>query len=91
MRRRIELHSWRTTGPAAESAGRLLASGQPEAGVPMAIAPAAFRLAIERSLIPVFGILVGLAIFNVVVTARFPEKAGKEIEAPAEKVMLSVD
>jgi MFS family permease len=78
-------------GPAAESAGGLLVGGHAEAGIPTAIDPAAFRLAIERSLLPVFGILVALAIFNVVVTARFPDRVVKEIEAPAEKVMLSVD
>ena len=37
--------------------------------------PAAFRLAIERALLPVFGILGALAVFNVFVTARFPECA----------------
>ena len=48
----------RRLGAAAETAGRLLASaGEP--GGAGAVAPAAFRLAIERSLIPVFGILVG--------------------------------
>ena len=78
-------------GPAAESAGGLLVGGHAEAGIPTAIDPAAFRLAIERSLLPVFAILVALAIFNVVVTARFPDRVVKEIEAPAEKVMLSVD
>ncbi len=53
--------------------------------------PAAFRLAIERSLLPVFGILIGLAVVNVLVTGRFPERAVAEVDSPAEKVMLSVD
>ena len=56
-----------------------------------AIDPAAFRLAIERSLLPVFGVLVALAVVNVFVTARFPDRAVKTVEAPAEKVMISVD
>ena len=53
----------RRLGAAAETAGRLLASGG-AAGGGGAVAPAAFRLAIERSLIPVFAILVALAAVN---------------------------
>ena len=81
----------RRLGPAAESAGRLLAAGHGDAGAATAVDPAAFRLAIEQSLLPVFGILVALAVVNVLVTARFPDRAVPEVEAPAEKVMLSVD
>ena len=81
----------RRLGPAAESAGRLLVGSHAESGVPAAIDPAAFRLAIEHSLLPVFGILVALAIVNLLVTARFPDRAVKAVEAPAEKVMISVD
>ena len=84
----------RRLGPAAESAGRLLVAGNPTTDVSVAataIDPAAFRLAIERSLLPVFAVLVGLAVVNVLVTARFPERAVKTVEAPAEKVMISVD
>jgi hypothetical protein len=57
-----------------EAASRLLAGphdATPAAGVP-AIAPAAFRLAIERSLLPVFGVLLGLAAVNLSLAARFP-------------------
>ena len=61
-------------GPAAETAGRILAAGS-QAGGGGAIAPAAFRVAIERSLLPVFGILCALAIVNVFVTERFPSDA----------------
>jgi hypothetical protein len=68
----------RRLGPAAENAGRLLATGTQAAGG--GVAPAAFRLAIERSLLPVFGILAALAVVNVFVTERFPAEA----EAPAE-------
>ena len=52
----------RRLGPAAETAGRLLAGGHAEAsaGAP-AVDPALFRLAIEHSLLPVFAILVALA------------------------------
>ena len=52
--------------------------------------PAAFRLAIEHALLPVFGILAALAVFNLVVTARFPECAVEPSES-AEKMMLSVE
>jgi MFS family permease len=78
----------RRLGPAAETAGRLLASGGEAAG---GIAPAAFRLAIERSLIPVFGILVGLAVLNLLVTERFPERAVGLEEPGAEEILLSAD
>jgi MFS family permease len=81
----------RRLGPAAESAGRLLVGGHADTGIPSAIDPAAFRLAIERSLLPVFGVLVGLAVVNLLVTSRFPERAVASVELPAEKVMISVD
>jgi MFS family permease len=76
----------RRIGGAAETAGRLLASGgEPASSVP--IPPAVFRLAIERSLLPVFGILVGLAAVNAFVTERFPEHASA---APAKEVAPSL-
>ena len=81
----------RRLGPAAENAGRLLVGGNADSGVPITIDPAVFRLAIEHSLLPVFGVLVALAAVNVLVTARFPERTVKTVEAPAEKVMISVD
>jgi MFS family permease len=81
----------RRLGPAAENAGRLLVGGHSDSGVPVSIDPAVFRLAIERSLLPVFGVLVALAVVNVLVTAHFPERVVKTVEAPAEKVMISVD
>jgi MFS family permease len=81
----------RRLGPAAESAGSLLVAGHAPAGAPTPVDPEAFRLAIENSLLPVFGILVALAVVNVLVTGRFPERAVPAVEAPAEKVMLSVD
>ncbi len=81
---------FRRLGAGAETAGRLLASGGKLAGAG-AVASAAFRAAIERSLIPVFGILVALSVVNVLVTARFPDQplqAGEPIE---EEVAISVD
>ncbi len=83
----------RRLGPAAEGAGRLLAGGHAEAsaGAP-AVDPAAFRLAIEQSLLPVFAILAALAVVNVFVTARFPDRAVvPEEDSTARKVLLSVD
>jgi MFS family permease len=79
----------RRLGAAAESASHLLA-GHSDAGS-AAVDPAAFRLAIERSLLPVFGILVALAIVNVFVTARFPERAVETAKGTAEEVLLSAD
>ena len=75
-------------GPAAETAGRMLASGGESAG---GVAPAAFRLAIERSLIPVFAILAGVAVLNLLVTGRFPERAVGLEEPGAEQILLSAD
>jgi MFS family permease len=65
----------RRLGPAAETAGRILAAGSQAGGGGASIAPAAFRVAIERSLLPVFGILGALAVVNVFVTERFPSEA----------------
>lgn len=61
-----------------EAASRLLAGGEAAlhagAGPPSSppIAPALFRDAIERSLLPVFGVLVLIAAVNLFVSARFP-------------------
>jgi MFS family permease len=76
-------------GAAAESAGRMLAAGHAAPGGPP-VDPAVFRLAIEHALLPVFGILAALAVFNVMVTARFPECAVEPSES-AEKMLLSVE
>lgn len=77
-------------GGAAETAGRLLAAGI-ESAPASAVPPAVFRLAIERSLLPVFGILVALAVLNLFVTGRFPDRATETPESTAERVLLSVD
>jgi MFS family permease len=76
-------------GAAAETAGRLLASGG--AGGGGAVAPAEFRLAIEGSLIPVFAILVALAVVNLLVTNGFPEKTDVAERVIRREAPLSVD
>ena len=75
-------------GPAADTAGRLLASGT---AAPGGIAPAAFRLAIERSLIPIFAILAGLAVLNLLVTEHFPERAVGLEDPGTNEMLLSSD
>lgn len=63
-------------GSGMEAASRLLAGSRAGAAtVAPAIAPALFRQAIERSLLPVFGVLLALAAINFVLTSRFPEAA----------------
>jgi len=60
-------------GSGVEAASRLLAghgSAVGAAGSP--ISPALFRQAIERSLLPVFGVLLGLAAINLFLSSRFP-------------------
>jgi MFS family permease len=79
----------RRLGGAAETAGRLLAVGH--AGGNLPVAPEAFRVAIERSLIPVFAILAALAVVNLAVTGGFPEHASADGEALRRSVPLSVD
>ncbi len=80
----------RRLGGAAETAGRLLVAGI-ESAPASAVPPAVFRLAIERSLLPVFAILVALAVLNLFVTGRFPDRAAEAPESKAERVLLSVD
>lgn len=53
-------------GPAADAAGGLIAGG--------AAASPALRLAIERSLLPVFGVLLALAAANFLVIGRYREE-----------------
>ncbi|MGE5415125.1 MAG: MFS transporter [Syntrophomonadaceae bacterium] len=80
----------RRLGAAAETAGRLLA-GAPAPGTEATVTPAAFRVAIEGSLLPVFGILAALAVVNLFVAARFPERAGEPEEMLVEPAPLSFD
>jgi MFS family permease len=58
-------------GRGMEAASRLLA-GRPE-GSSSGIDPVLFRSAIERSLLPVFGVLLGLAAINFFIASGFPE------------------
>jgi MFS family permease len=68
-------------GSGTEAASRLLAgSHDPAATTGPSIAPAVFRLAIERSLLPVFGVLLGLATVNLFVASRFPETTASREE-----------
>jgi MFS family permease len=70
-------------GDRMEEAGRILAGvhGPSGAGVAGSATPPIFRLAIERSLVPVFAVLLGLAALNVFVAARFPELPARRAEA----------
>ena len=72
-------------GDRMEEAGRILAgvhaSSKGGTGAPSAAAPPIFQLAIERSLVPVFVVLLGLAAINVLVAARFPELPARSSRA----------
>ncbi len=62
-------------GSSTEAASRLLAGPAlpgSAAAVP-AIDPTVFRHAIERSLLPVFAVLLGLAAVNLLLASRFPQ------------------
>src|SRR5450759_5268406 len=58
----------RRMGAAAESAGSLLAEGH---------VPREMRLALEQSLLPVFAVLLALALVNLAVTSRFPDRRAR--------------
>ncbi len=55
----------RRLGAAAESSGSLLTEGH---------VPREMRLALEQSLLPVFAVLLALALVNLAVTSRFPDR-----------------
>jgi hypothetical protein len=59
-----------------EEASRILAGVHGPSRTAPAPAPI-FQLAIERSLVPVFVVLLGLAAINVLVAERFPELPAK--------------
>jgi MFS family permease len=75
-------------GPLAESAGRLLSPQRAASGQPPPIPLSVLGQAIERSLLPVFGILVALAAVNVALASRFPERedGSAETETTGEAV-----
>ena len=56
----------RRMGAAAESAGSILTDGH---------VPREARLALEQSLLPVFAVLLALALVNLAVTSRFPDRS----------------
>jgi MFS family permease len=70
----------RYLGEAADVAGRLLAGH--EATLPPGITPLAVRHAIARSLLPVFGVMLVLAIVNVAIAGRFPGRADPADQTP---------
>jgi MFS family permease len=69
----------RRLGAAADVAGRLLAGH--EAALPPGVTPLAVRHAIAGSLLPIFGVMLVLAIVNVAIAGRFPGRA----DDPAEQ------
>ncbi|HYR45753.1 MAG TPA: MFS transporter [Thermoanaerobaculia bacterium] len=69
-------------GSGLEAASRLLAAPHAAGARTAPIAPALFRQAIERSLLPVFAVLLGLAVFNLFVASGFPETTAPPAELP---------
>jgi MFS family permease len=59
---------------ATETAGRLLA-GHGSAGEGPSLDPALLRQALEHALLPVFGVLLALAVVNLFVAGYFPDRA----------------
>ncbi|HEY2944948.1 MAG TPA: MFS transporter, partial [Vicinamibacteria bacterium] len=68
----------RHLGAAADVAGRLLA--RQETALPPGVTPLAVRHAIAGSLLPVFGVMLVLAVANVVIVGRFPGRADEPAE-----------
>jgi MFS family permease len=74
-------------GSSMEAASRLLAGPHVAgSGAALPIAPALFRQAIERSLLPVFVVLLALAGLNVFLTGGFPASAASAGEAKQVEV-----
>jgi hypothetical protein len=67
---------------ATETAGRLLAGGRGPAGEGPRLDPGLLRQALEQALLPVFGVLLALAVVNLFVVGYFPARAD-EIEPRA--------
>ena len=67
-------------GPAAQEAGRLLA-GAAGRQAP-AISPLVFRHAIERSLLPVFAVLLAVSAVNLLIASKFPRGAASAEPPP---------
>lgn len=60
---------------ATETAGRLLAGGHGPVGEGPRVDPALLRQALEHALLPVFGVLLALAVLNLLVAGFFPARA----------------
>jgi hypothetical protein len=60
---------------ATETAGRLLAGGHGPPGSGPSLDPALLRQALEHALLPVFGVLLVLAVLNLFVAGFFPARA----------------
>ena len=60
---------------ATETAGRLLAGGHAPPGRGPSLDPALLRQALEHALLPVFGVLLALAVLNLFVAGFFPARA----------------
>ena len=78
-------------GGGVEAASRLLAGPRdPRAASAAGVAPALFRQAIERSLLPVFAVLLGLAAVNLIFASGFPESirpAEETLARPADALV----
>ena len=76
-------------GNQMEAASRFLAGTQRGEVGSAPVAPPLFRQAIERSLVPVFAVLLALAAINVFLTSGFPGKpvSPAEMPGPAEGIL----
>jgi hypothetical protein len=61
-------------GAAADAAGVLLAHGPGSPATVAGVDPAALRSALEGALMPVFAVLVLMAVLNLVVASSFPQE-----------------
>jgi MFS family permease len=71
-------------GSGLEAASRLLAGTGPDGADGVRIDPAIFRHAIERSLLPVFAVLLALAALNLLLAVRYPEIPAADRREDAE-------
>jgi hypothetical protein len=71
----LSLGLFRRLGRQAEGAGRLLAGASGETAEGLGLAPAEMRQALEQALLPVFVVLLLLALVNLYVVGFFPLRA----------------
>jgi MFS family permease len=69
-------------GSGMEAASRLLAGSHAASAGGTTIAPSLFRQAIERSLLPVFAVLLALAAVNLFLVSGFPETTASAAKSP---------